>query len=120
MNAGKGDKYRPVNKKKFDSNFNNINWSKWYVYLVECADGSLYCGITNDLDKRIESHNKGDGAKYTASRRPVKLVYSEKFDNRSLASKREAQIKNLSRENKLCMISGYNHQESLNMEKGTG
>lgn len=67
----------------------------WCVYLVECADGSLYTGVTNDLSRRVDAHNSGDGAKYTRSRRPVTLVYTEDCDDRSAALKREYQIKQL-------------------------
>ena len=72
----------------------------WLVYIVECRDGSLYTGITNDLQKRIESHNAGTGAKYTAARRPVRLVYREDAASRSAASKREIVIKRLTRKAK--------------------
>jgi putative endonuclease len=69
---------------------------QWYVYIVRCSDGTLYAGITNNLEKRIEKHNseKG-GAKYTRSRQPVKLVYVEQVENRSSAAKREYAIKKL-------------------------
>ena len=60
-----------------------------YVYIVECADGTLYSGWTNDLEKRIAAHNAGDGAKYTRSRRPVKLRYYETFEEKSKALRRE-------------------------------
>lgn len=76
----------------------------WFVYLVKCNDGSLYCGITNDLNKRVDKHNSGKGAKYTSTRRPVILVYSEPSENRSTASKREYQIKQLHRTEKLKLI----------------
>ena len=69
----------------------------WYVYILKCNDGTLYTGITNDLDKRVSSHNKGTGAKYTKTRTPVEVVYHEKANDRSEASKREYQIKKLSR-----------------------
>ena len=72
----------------------------WFVYLVRCRDNSLYCGISNDLEKRIREHNSGAGAKYTASRRPVFLVYSEKHPDAGSARKREAQVKKLTKENK--------------------
>ncbi|MEZ4180613.1 MAG: GIY-YIG nuclease family protein [Candidatus Doudnabacteria bacterium] len=77
----------------------------FYVYLVKCSDNSLYCGYTNDLDKRIKAHNSGLGAKYTTTRKPVKLVYSEKFDNKSQALKREFEIKQLTRPQKLQLIN---------------
>ena len=68
----------------------------WYVYMVRCSDGTLYTGITKDLGKRIEAHNTGkDGAKYTRSRRPVKLVYSEQVESKSAAAKLEYQLKRL-------------------------
>lgn len=73
----------------------------WYVYLLECSDGSLYCGITNDINRRVDTHNKGKGAKYTKTRLPVKIFYTESVSNKSEAAKREYQIKKMSRENKL-------------------
>jgi putative endonuclease len=69
----------------------------WYVYILKCNDGTLYTGITNDLGKRVSSHNKGTGAKYTKTRLPVEIVYYEEANDRSEASKREHQIKKLSR-----------------------
>ena len=79
----------------------------YFVYLLECSDNSLYCGYTDDLEKREKVHNSGKGAKYTKSRLPVRLVYSEKFDNKSDAMKREAQIKKLSRIKKLDLKNRY-------------
>ena len=78
----------------------------WQVYIVRCADGSLYTGIARDLERRIAEHNAdtGQGASYTRSRRPVRLVYCEPAANRSAASKREYQIKQLSRAEKLALI----------------
>ena len=68
----------------------------WYTYIVKCSDNTLYTGITNNLKRRIEEHNDDAmGAKYTRSRRPVKLVYSEGFASRSEAAKREASIKRM-------------------------
>ena len=68
----------------------------WYVYMVRCSDGTLYTGITKDLEKRITAHNSGkDGARYTRSRRPVKLVYSEQVESRSAAARLEYQFKQL-------------------------
>lgn len=75
-----------------------------YTYIVECADGSLYCGWTNDLDKRIKDHNAGKGAKYTKTRLPVKLVYYEEFDTKEEAMSREWHIKQLRREKKMELI----------------
>lgn len=71
--------------------------NKWVCYLVCCADGSIYCGITNNLDKRLAAHNAGKGAKYTRSRRPVQLLRAETCTDKSAALKREQQIKELSR-----------------------
>ena len=71
-----------------------------YTYLVRCADGTFYCGWTNDLDKRIKAHNEGRGAKYTRSRRPVTLVYWEEFSTKTEAMQREAAVKKLTRQQK--------------------
>ncbi|ALB48393.1 GIY-YIG nuclease family protein [Clostridium beijerinckii] len=79
-----------------------------YVYIVECSDRTLYTGWTNNLDKRIQMHSKGCGAKYTKGRGPVKLVYHEVFENKKDAMKREYQIKKLTRKDKLILISIYN------------
>ena len=76
----------------------------YYTYILKCSDKTLYCGYTNDLVKRVDTHNKGEGAKYTASRLPVRLVYFEEFPTRSLAMKRECQIKKLTRGEKLKLI----------------
>ncbi len=75
----------------------------WICYLLECADGTLYCGITNDLDRRLAVHNAGDGAKYTRSRLPVRLAYAETCVDRSAALKRELEIKALPRAAKLAL-----------------
>lgn len=78
---------------------------EWYVYIVKCCDDSLYTGITVDVDRRILEHNTSNkGAKYTRSRRPVKLVHIETYDNRSTASKRESAIKKLNRSEKLILL----------------
>lgn len=76
-----------------------------FVYFVKCRDNSLYCGYTNNLEKRIKTHNKGKGAKYTMKRRPVSLVYFEKFENKSEAMKREYELKKLTRLEKLKLIN---------------
>ena len=78
----------------------------WQVYIVRCADDTLYTGITNDLDQRIEAHNEKRGARYTRARLPVTIVYQEEADSRSLASQREIAIKKLSRRQKLELIAG--------------
>lgn len=77
----------------------------WFCYLLVCADGTLYCGITNDLEKRLDAHNAGEGAKYTRGRTPVKIVYREKCSDKSSALKRELQIKRLTREQKQALYS---------------
>ena len=77
-----------------------------YTYIVRCKDNSLYCGWTNDLERRIESHNKGTGAKYTKSRGPVELVYYEAFDTKEEAMRREYAIKQLTRVQKINLIEG--------------
>lgn len=69
----------------------------WVCYLICCADGTLYCGITNNLEKRLAAHNAGEAAKYTRGRRPVQLMHVESFADKSAALKRELQIKELSR-----------------------
>lgn len=71
-----------------------------YIYVLECSDGSLYTGYTTDVQRRLEEHNSGQGAKYTRGRRPVKLRHQESFKSRSLAQKREYQIKQLPRSQK--------------------
>jgi putative endonuclease len=76
----------------------------WYVYILECGDGSLYTGITNDVVKRIKKHNSGKGAKYTKARLPVKLKIKFEANDRSEASKLEYKIKQLSRQEKLKLI----------------
>lgn len=78
---------------------------KNFTYILKCSDGSFYTGWTTDLEKRLATHNAGAGAKYTRSRRPVELVYYESFKTRSEAMTREAEIKNLSREEKKKLIS---------------
>lgn len=77
----------------------------YQLYILKCADKTLYTGITVDLNRRIREHNNSKlGAKYTQSRRPVKLVYSAKFRNRSKAQKEESRIKHLSRKEKLELL----------------
>ncbi|MCC6335833.1 MAG: GIY-YIG nuclease family protein [Myxococcales bacterium] len=80
--------------------------SSWFVYLVRCQDGSLYTGCTNDLLRRVAAHNAGKGARYTRSRRPVTLVYSQKVRGRSQALSKEAGLKRLTRAQKLALVAG--------------
>ncbi|MCR4672249.1 MAG: GIY-YIG nuclease family protein [Lachnospiraceae bacterium] len=75
-----------------------------FVYILKCADGSLYTGWTNDLEKRLKAHNSGNGAKYTRSRRPVEMVYHETFATKEEAMKREFALKQLTREQKMELI----------------
>lgn len=77
----------------------------WFIYIVQCADDTLYTGCTNDLEERIAAHNNGKGAKYTLGRTPVKLRYSEKSPNRSQAQQREYEIKQMTREEKISLIN---------------
>jgi len=79
----------------------------WFVYIVRCADDSLYTGITKDVDRRVQEHNEGDklAAKYTRARLPVVLVYQESCESRSAATKREIEIKLLSRTDKDILLS---------------
>ena len=76
----------------------------WFVYILRCADGSFYTGITNDLPRRFKQHNAGTASRYTRSRLPVELVYQESQANRSLSLQREVAIKALSRQQKKLLI----------------
>ena len=77
------------------------------VYLLRCADGTLYCGWTTDMEARLRAHNAGTGAKYTRSRRPVALVYQEEYEDRHEALSREWHIKRLSRAEKEKLAAGF-------------
>ena len=82
--------------------------NRWFVYMVVCADGSLYTGITTDLARRLREHNSGatnTGAKYTRAKQPVTLVYHEPVDSRSAATRRELAIKSLKRNDKLKLLT---------------
>lgn len=76
----------------------------WHVYILRCADGTLYTGMTTDLSRRVNEHNRNKGSAYTGSRLPVKLIYNEPCTDRSQALKREAQIKRWPRKKKLVLI----------------
>lgn len=82
----------------------NINPAAWYVYMLECSDGTIYTGITNDIHARVATHNCGKGAKYTRSRTPVVLKASMKYENKSEAAKAEYALKKLSKQQKLIFI----------------
>ena len=88
-----------------------------YMYLVKCADGTLYCGWTNCLERRMEAHNSGNGAKYTKSWRPVSLVYYEEFATREEAMRREAAVKRLSRRQKEELIRGWQAPPAASEER---
>jgi predicted GIY-YIG superfamily endonuclease len=79
----------------------------WTVYILECRDGSLYTGITNDVERRVHQHNEGTGARYTRSRRPVRLRYQELCEDRSAALIRECSLRLLSRKEKEELIRKY-------------
>ena len=83
-----------------------------YTYLLKCADDTLYCGWTNQLDKRLKAHNEGKGAKYTRGRRPVSLAYYEIFETKEEAMQREAAIKRLSRKDKLDLVAAFTSDAS--------
>lgn len=80
----------------------------WYLYIVRCADDTLYTGITTDVQRRLSEHNGDDriGARYTRARRPVVLVYTEQAESRAAAASREAAIKKLTRRQKLALFTG--------------
>lgn len=82
--------------------------SGWFVYLLRCADGSFYAGITTDVERRVAEHNTNDllGASYTRGRRPVELAYLEGADSRSAATRRELALKKMPRSKKLALILG--------------
>ncbi|HUV30845.1 MAG TPA: GIY-YIG nuclease family protein [Acidobacteriota bacterium] len=79
----------------------------WYLYMLECNDGSLYTGVTNNPANRLKRHNAGKGAKYTRSRRPVRLVYFEKCGTALEARRREGELKGWRREKKQALIGGF-------------
>ena len=77
----------------------------WVVYMLRCADGTLYIGSTNNLKKRVKAHNAGKGAKYTRGRIPVEVVYTEVYQTQSLALHEEAELKKLTRKQKIAAIA---------------
>lgn len=83
---------------------------KWFVYLLLCRDQTLYCGITDDVQRRLEMHRSGKGAKYTRGRNPLELVYRECCGSHSDALKREAALKKLSREAKEALVKTWEDQ----------
>ncbi len=86
----------------------------WYIYIAQCADDSLYTGITTDLERRLAEHNNPlKGAKYTRARQPVAFVFSETAENRSEALIREAALKKLTRPQKLTLINSKSRQKAV-------
>ena len=87
--------------------------SNWYVYFVRCADHSLYCGVTTDIDRRIKQHNEDNkrGAKYTRNKRPVYLAYREPCSSRQHACQREYQLKQLNKAEKEQLVSTFTHNK---------
>lgn len=83
----------------------------WYLYILRCGDGSLYTGITTDVQKRLLAHRQGKGAKYTRGRGPLELVYQEACPDHSQALRRELAVKALSRQDKFRLIQGKSAQE---------
>ena len=88
---------------------------KYFCYLLECSDGSFYCGWTINLEKRLGCHNHGKGARYTRCRLPVKLVYYEEFPDRSSAMKRERKLKRFSHSRKQKLIQGFCNDRSTGL-----
>jgi len=82
--------------------------NQWHVYLLRCNDNSLYCGITTNVERRVKEHNNGTGSKYVRSRIPSEVVYTEPAKDRSEASKREHEIKQLSKSQKESLVKNAN------------
>lgn len=94
---------KPVYRRMLQGLKSDSTRGPWFVYLVECSDGTLYTGIAKDVSRRVQQHNDGRGARYTRTRRPVKLLYYEVCESRSLALIRECAVKSLPRERKLSL-----------------
>ena len=84
----------------------------WWVYLLRCADGTLYCGSTPDIRARLAAHNGGNGAKYTRARLPVRVAFKRRMADKSSAMREEARIKRLARAEKLALIKGGRRRKS--------
>ena len=101
-------KSKSIKKKRAPKKVTESKESPWHVYLLECRDKTFYCGIASNLQRRIKQHNGSPkGAKYTSTRRPVRLVWHTDVLNRSIASKEEIRIKRLSRAQKKALIKNY-------------
>ena len=85
----------------------------WYLYILRCGDGTLYTGITTDVEKRLEQHRTGKGAKYTRGRQPLELVYQENCEDHSAALKREYEIKKMPRDAKMRLITKTDEKIAL-------
>ena len=85
----------------------------WFLYVLECSDGSFYTGISNNLEKRITEHNSGKGSKYARARLPVRLIYSECVETKSQALKREIEVKRLTRTQKEQLVGKNNDQRRI-------
>ena len=83
------------------------NIKTWFIYILQCNDGSYYVGVATDVEDRLKEYNAGQGASFTKKRRPVKLVYTEKHESYASARKREAQLKGWRREKKEWLIKGF-------------
>ena len=79
----------------------------WFVYILKCKDGTLYTGSTNNLEKRFRTHKDGKGAKYTKSHKPQRIVFSKKYGNKILAQRKEREIKNWTRKEKINLIEAH-------------
>lgn len=90
------------------------NDGPWFVYILECNDGSFYTGVTNDLERRLKQHNEGLAARYTRSRRPVRIRYHELCESRSNALIRECAVRLLSRKEKLALVERAAPREAEN------
>jgi putative endonuclease len=87
--------------------------TRWWVYILRCADGSLYTGITTDVERRLRQHNAGTASKYTRSRRPVEVVYRRSLPSQSKALQWEATIKSLARSDKIELIEGKGQTRAI-------
>ncbi len=97
---------RPPSPDLFLFTFSGVILLNYWLYILQCSDGTLYTGITTDVERRLAVHRSGKGAKYTRGRGPLTLVYREECGDKSAALRRELEVKALSREKKLALIEG--------------